>query len=794
MASLEESIAKRRLERQPPSVEEQEQRIQAVEDPSGSLANRIAQQRELRKKGVQTTSPEQSDLETRRKALAIQVGEENLGEPGLTDFGPRADISLSSTFGEKRAKFMADFPDGDFVSVRDPTGGTTVLFRKNQDEQFAELDADALEKFEFIGDLADLTGDVPSLAVEALLTRGSRLVTQALQIFAGNLVGEGLKEVSEELRGFQQETFTQVAERSLIQATLAAGATVPSVVISGPLNAFRGAGVLKITPGAKQAQRAAAELGIPRLLPSQVAQNPLVRRIGGQSAATVSTIGEYIRQQNAAATRTIMGLREPQIADMIKGEVRKLHNEAADQILTAAKIVDTDLTKGGTAIQTGIAEYDDFARAMVNREYTNARLIETPRFSAEALMDIATEVKVRAEKIGPDAKGAASLADQILKLDPSLPPETIQLPSGKTIEVPATDQLRFLRSQAYALKTPAPGDIPRAGNAEASKLFAILSRTLDNPVGGSPDFVNAWQKANGLARERFITMDKLAIVQAVKSETPAMLAARLAKPLQVDNLRTLRETVPSDKWQSFQQSVKADFVAPRNIDNLTKRLKSFDKETLDILVTPTDQADLRLVGRNWDRLRSLDLEGALERQTTRAGFIRELVESGQTKKIAALVEASGSRPALRKSLRAGIMEDVWNRVVRKTDDNELIVNRKALTKEISDLEQSGAGKFLTVEDKSLLKNLDRVAGFIPEKADSGTSLQAGQAAAGIRGLTIEAAATILENLGVGRFMTGKTVSRFLIGSGKEARPFASIRLLAATIGDVASDVESEEVQ
>ena len=366
MADLQEAIQKRRVERQ--QQPSQERALETVQDPDVPLSERIQQRRQLRLKGIQTPTPQQQDILSRERGLAAQVGQETLGEPGfpltaeLFKVSPRTDIGLSTTFEEKRAKFKDKFPEGDFVQARDPAGGATILFRRSPEELFAEFDAPMLEKFELMGDIADLSGDIPSAMVELMVTRGGGLARQALSIFAGNITGEAAKEAVEELRGFQRETFGEVATRSLLESAFAAGAVVPSTVVTGPINAFRGASLMKMTPGARRAQLATEALGLPRLLPSQVAQSPLVRALGGQSAALVTTIGEYIRLQNEAAVGVISRLRQSGLERLLRGELKKLHDEASDQILDASKIIGTNLTEGGTAIQEGIAEYEQVLR------------------------------------------------------------------------------------------------------------------------------------------------------------------------------------------------------------------------------------------------------------------------------------------------------------------------------------------------------------------------------------------------------------------------------------------------
>lgn len=781
MTDLQDRIRARRENRQP----SQERALETVQDPEAPLSQRIQQRRQLRQQGIQTTAPQELEALERRQALGAQVGA-TLATPGFEDLGARADIGLSTTFEEKRAKFLDKFPEGDFVQARDPRGGSTILFRKSPEEDFAEFDAPMLERFELIGDLTDISGEIPSALAEILVTRGGGLARQALSIFAGNITGEAAKEGIEELRGFQKETFGEVATRSLLEAGISAGAVVPSTVVTGPLNSFRGAPLIRIAPGARVGQQAAEILGVPRLLPSQVAQSPLVRALGGQSAALVSTIGEYVRQQNQAAVGVIMRLRQPGLVRLLKGELKKLHDEGSEQILDASRIIGTDLTEGGTAIQAGIAEYDDLARAVVDRSYLDARAVAEPEFSTIALRDVATEVKARAAQLGPDGASVSTLADRVLELDPDLPMQVLNLPSGEVVEFSATDQLRRLRTQAFDLKRPEPGNIARAQHREASKLKAVLDKTL-NEAQGSEEFVKAWQRANGLAADRFSTMEKLAIIQASRTETPAIMADRLAKPLQVDNLKILKETIPPDQFRVFQDAVKTDLISSGNIDKLSTRLDAFDKATLDLLFEPADQRALAVTAANWEKLQSLQIQDVLARQKTQAGIINELTRTGQTRRIAALAEAAQSRPALKRSIRAGILDDVWQKSTREIE-NEFIVDAGALRTELARLRDSGADAFLEPGDVTNLRRLTEFVEFVPAAQDTGTSLQRASAAASMRELGLEGFRTLIENFGMGRLLTSKIFNRIMSGTGAESLPFNEIRVLAAVLADVSTDL------
>jgi hypothetical protein len=793
---LLQAIKQREMDRQSKSLE-------TVYSPGkASLADRIQQREVLRKQGISVPEPEQIDVMQRRTALAGQVGETGLAEPGFKGFGDRADIGLSDTFEEKREKFISKFPDGDFVQVNDPSGGRSVLFRKNQNEPFAEFDAPLLDAFVELGDVADLSAEVPATALELMVVRGGGLVKQMFRLFGATVAGEGLKETAEELRGFQKEEILPILERSIAKGAISVAGGTFTTLVSGPLNAFRGAGKIKLAPGAPRAQKAATKLDVPPLLPQQVALNPIIRKIGNQAQQTTTNIREYVNRQQAASVRAILRLRDRDAARFIRGDLAALHKDSEKQILSALKVNRTDLTKGGTAIQAGIAEYDDLARATVNGLYKTARAIEDPQFNLAGMADMATEVKVLAEELGPDGGGVLLLANDMLRLsldDAGAPAafiaarETV-LPSGDDIVMSATDRIRHLRSRAHGLKTPAPGDIARAQERLAGKLFGALDRTLKTPKNANPDFLGAWSVANAEASSRFATMEKIIIRQAMLSETPAQMAHRLAQPRQVDNLAFLKDTIPESQYRIFQDAAKTDFIDPRNAPGLSRRLNSFDKETLDAMFSEADQVALRDIGQKIDRLEALNIPGIQARQSRDLAMVQDLIVRKDTAALDTLVQSVRRNPNSRagRSIRAGVVESVYDKVVKISPESGVAqISNTALRAEVDALRKSGAIKLLTPGDIHVLNNLDRITRFLPETADTGASLQSGEVAAGIRGLSAKAFITLLENIGTGRLFTSKIGQRWFLGSGATAAPFSKLRVMGAALAQAVTDVEKE---
>lgn len=774
------------------------QQMETVANPSSSFAERVRARQSLAEQGQHMPSPTAIDRSSREAFLAQQVGSETLAQPGMTDLLTRADLSLSDTFEEKKTKFLSKFPDGDFVQVFEPRSdpsqrNSTILFRRHPNEEYAELDARVLDRAEFLGDAADISGELPAAAMEALFIRGGRIGQQMWQATVGTLTGDAIKEAIESARGFQKETLPQVMSREATRAVLSAAGAGATVAVSGPINAVRGASTIALKPSARLAQRAATRFDMPPLLPGQVARSPFLQKMQGQASAIFKTVGDYVSAQQGAMARAMGRLREGDVKKVLADELENLFEEGKDQIVKAAMVApNRTLTEGGTAIQAGIAEWDDFASMMTRWAYRRAEQIEEPKFNLTPLKAMAQELKagiqgaregggtIDISKLDPKLE---RVVDSILALDPNLPAVEIN-----GLATTATDQLRALRTQLWDLKMPDKGQIARQPEKDAGKLYSALTRVLRTPTNSNPEFAAMWRKADALASSRFSAMEQLMVIDAAKSETPALLAKELIKPNQVDNLRVLKGVMPDSKWNEFQSAVKAEMIAPQNIDGLTKRLDTFDEQTLNMLLPKADQETLRLIGQRIDQFKQIGIKQAMAQDATFAGLIESLAVRNDTQSIARLVEESLKRPKLRRSIRAGLMERVWNQASSVNAEGVRTVNANAIRDAIQSLRQSGAIHFLDFGDIRTLKNLEVLAGLIPESADSGTSLVAASGVSSVTRFSIEGMHSAIKHMTIGRILTSKWLQRTLLGSGKKPLPFKSLRNFGSFLGRELQDL------
>lgn len=811
---------------------------------SKSRGQRILEKREALRLGVHEPSVSVEDRESRKAFFSDQLelmGQKNtaIGPPGF-EGQARFDMGLSDTFEEKQAKFLSKFPDGEFLQVFEPPargsfefgrGGSTFLFKTKQDEEFREFDAQMFDEIEVIGDLNDLSGDIPAMIGEAILSRG-RIIPTILGAAAGTIVGDTAKEALEIGRGFGRENFDEASTRIFTRAGFSGVGAGLGSVATGPINAIRGGALISLRPGATQAQAAASRLGVDTLTIDQVANSPILQRLGKQSRALVSTLGDYVRRQEQGVVRSLRRLRDTDALRFIAGDLREIHDEAVDQITGALRHNNrVKLDQGGNALRAGLAEYEELSGAVVDSLYKRARNIETPEFDIAPLLAVADDIKLGqpgpkkpsvdadpddvfgnfTQPQGGDASDFVQLKDPhpaILKeierleeLDPALPDVVVNRPSGGQVTLTATDHLRAVRSNLFLhQRLPIDADEPARRLAEqATKLGAAIDHVLKNPKNASPEFLAAWKAANTEAAKRFSTLEIPFLVKMSQSEhIPRQLVKSLARKDQADNLdivyRTFKQFPDSEvRFRVFQDSVMADFLAPQNINKLTQRLDDFDKETLDLLIPPAEQPALRQVGVEIDRLNQANIIGSIRRQEDVAAAIGEMVDRSDSAGRAEFVRRLSNMPAgspQHRMVRAGIIENFWNRVTVR-DKNVLTVNPTAHAAELKRLKENGVFDILPAADRQVIEDVESLASFLPSSADAGTSQQAASATAGIRGLTSAAAFTIFENIGTGRALTNPAVQRILIGKGRKNLQLNNLKVLGAILGLEADSLSDE---
>ena len=759
--------------------------------------------------------------------IAGFVGQETLGEiepdPGL-----RAFLSImGDTFEEQRLALARIRPDAELF--RAPVSNE-VLFRNSPDEQFRKLDAGFFDTMgiaiadaaawyrgdiaalqeredplfvtkEIAGDIADIAGDLPEIIGEtatliAFRRPGARLAGDLMRMSVGGAAGEFAQQGGQTLAGTQLDTFEQ-------QRLRATGAGVEAIIggtigagFGGAINVFRGRGVSNVPLEGVEAMAAAERIGTLQLLPSQVSDVPIIKLLGRQSQALVARIGRYLTEQERRTTRAVRALVDPQARRQFITQTTNAVNQASKDIIDlaiqgAAITSPRSFRSAGRALQQGIEKWWRATGADVDNLYATARAIEEPVFDASPA--IAEAQKLVAGVQAPTATGGAVRAGEI---DPQL----FDLAKRVSQLDPATqtvDSLRALRQEIGDLTVPSPQGA-RLGTQQALGLRGALNAVLRDPKNTNPAFRSAWEAADGSASRRFTTREQMAIVDITRHQSPTMLARELAKPGRVDDLVIIRQALERkspEHWQRFTEAFRADLI--KEPGNITARLNAFDQPTLNVLMSREQQTVMRSAGRQIDRLTSTGVQQARRNQTEIRGFFNTVLDTRNTAGIDALFDImqkrGGKDTPFGRSTRATIIDEAVRRSV-VTEQGVDRIDFGRLTSVLNDFENRGVLRFLKADELNFLRDVQKVQDFSRlGVSGAGTSIQAAEAAASARTFSTAAILTIVENMGVGWWVTSAPGRRVLIGGGKLAPlDMRAIRNIGAAAANIASDAERQQ--
>lgn len=758
--------------------------------------------------------------------LAASVNQPKLGQAGLDSGMTRTLLAFHDNPEEMQLAFKKAFPEGElrFVDVpadvyfsRDtiypsgqtPAGQRIALFRRSRAEPFARLDAPALEW----EDVADVAGATPGVALDigaAFLTRGRSLPLQIAGQAGGAAAGEGLKQLGQTAAGTQAQTLGEQLTEAATQAGAAGVGGLLSTGISAPYNVAKGAGLTGAKPGAEAAQQAATDLRLPELLPHQVSDQPLLATIARQVQRTSPLINRRVAQQEEAALGKMEGLRRP--LDLVslnvnldrayKDETQRLTNLIATKPITTAE--------AGKELQEGLVKWNKLAGESVTQKYEYARSLDQPMFDIRPVQQVAADIhrgtfargnrriKTPRGVIKPDVNVGAEPSGElkgVIQKIMAMDPNVRDVPRRGRVSL-STDQIKALMEQLYALKTPAFGQGMDYNQKLAGDLWHALNKVLDEPIGGSPQFKAAWNDARTAAKERFAMRDAMvALISATDREfAPHALASRLMQPGNHDAIKLARDLLYSkglgNRWETLGDAFVSKLVRePAKIDSA---LTSFDKETLDLILPEARQLELRYFAGQMGKLEETGIRNALKHQTNATAAMGELLERGHSAAIDELANlAGGPNSQLGKSLRAGVIDYIYQHATRNVD-GVLRIDQKALNTILNRLDETTASSLLTASDRRVLRQLDEYLAFARPTGDVGAALQAASLGAGIVRLSSDAILSVMHNLGVGRFLLSKAGKAILAGQSRPRANPVSLRLLGSTVAQITKEMQKDD--
>ena len=331
------------------------------DDGVGADTSVIPQQKDITDLGEVFTEPPAPSSDEALAQFAYGDPSMTIGEESLQDIDLRGKIAAADTRNEKIAEFKARYPEGELIFV--PGKGTAestlegvpskysggeILFRKNPNEPFARLDSKFFKGGgnEFLSDFAEFVYDDAGVIFGEILAGSKKfakfvspyvkgvpflgatltgfellpLMTR-MAIYGGG--GELIQEAIQEARGINEQTFSEIADTAAFKSLISfVGTGVAEPVVRKFGDIFTGRGLFKKTDEAGSAQQAVKRINeilqelkiyddqgeilqIAPLPANLLVDNPIVQRIGKQTAATGGLLSGQYRQINEALSQAL---------------------------------------------------------------------------------------------------------------------------------------------------------------------------------------------------------------------------------------------------------------------------------------------------------------------------------------------------------------------------------------------------------------------------------------------------------------------------------------------------------
>ena len=299
---------------------------------------------------------------------SMPIGEGSLDEPDL-----RGKIAAADTRNEKIAEFKARYPEGELIFV--PGKGTAestlegipskysggeILFRRNPSEEFTRLDSNFFKGGgnEFLSDFAEFVYDDAGVIFGEILagskkfakfvapftkgipflgtvTTGFELLPLMTRMAIYGAGGEFIQEGIQELRGINEQTFSEIADTAAFKGLVSfVGTGVAEPVVRKLGDIFTGKGLFKKSDEAGNAQRAVGRINellqelkiynnqgeilqISPLPANLLVDNQIIQRIGKQTAATGGLLSGQYREINEALSQALKGVGDVDSANKL---------------------------------------------------------------------------------------------------------------------------------------------------------------------------------------------------------------------------------------------------------------------------------------------------------------------------------------------------------------------------------------------------------------------------------------------------------------------------------------------
>ena len=779
------------------------------------------------------------------QAAELQTGAPFAREPSgvpseLSDFGLRTDVARSKgNVDEITLKIRDKYPGAEVVALDEPVLGRKIAVRLPGQERFVMLDSASLATF---GDVADAFGSIANIEnvatiLSALGTQGLGLGGRTALTSLSAMLGSTLDESIEAGRGFQTDPLDDIFFNDVL---FAGGAAATGEVATHPvrwgLNAITKRGTLSLSDDIRKAIDVFDEAGVQGPTVGSVAQ--AFRSMEGQSIATSNKAEAFVIEQTKQALDDLAKLRDA------VGEAGDITDEQLDGIVrSAAQVLRGMITtsahatpeQAGRSLVKARELFVDTFKLHLKRKYDRALAAgEDAGFDLKGTQTLARDLRsgvkgggktketqiLNAEGqplLGPNGKPLTETSQEavqlrkldadlnavvkdILELDPD-----VRAFQGNT----AFEQLKTLRTRLFDLKNATIDGQETIQNRMAGQLWDDLTRTLNEPVGGSESFQVLLRAANTSNRnfERIKEVTDMALIARTTKEVGKLVD--IVQPGKAFTLRMMRRIMPKEQFEQF----RAGWITKMTLKpgQIGQTLDSFasDPSALRIMLTKEEEVGLRNFGNNIFRMESL-VKSAKASKLGADKRAQELIANGDVDGLRNLLQAGGGKNSklgvqLRRAVFTNIMDGA-EQLIKGTKG----VSAKAAMGLIDRLDKNGVLEAVLMPDEILaLRNRTLMFSLFPPGVDTGGAIQAATLGADVASIAspevlvnppgvfkkfFRGVSGFTRNWIVGTVLMSKVGRELIIGAGSRPLDLTTIRVLSMLTAESVADLERREEQ
>lgn len=749
-----------------------------------------------------------------KRLASEQLGGDPVSDKkGLPSFGTRWNISRASSIEDKKTELLKGFPDFD-VEIVNIEGSSELVWKEPGTTMWNFVDEDDIT----LDDAAEFLAEAPEMALEAALfvaTKGANLKTRLAFEGGGAAAIEAASQGVSELRGAETRTQADRNKDVALAGFIPLGFDLGIRAGSKIINFAQGArGTL--SPEAAAVRDIAEKYDLAGLTPGQAME--VLNREEGKLAGLTNVIATAKEKQQIDLAKVWLG-QEKKLANWDSMDNLNLSTTVAkmeDELLERFSLgkLKTNLRDGGKALKQGVSDWHTASKLTSGRLYGDAydaldeaapamfNMNLKPRttdtgFVELGIQDTARSILKRSAPKLPKSIKAISETDNAtlqmikmhgteadvanfkkewskrnkVKFDDSISAPIRSIANKfKTIErhwsgKGETKGLLQIRSQLFDLKQKTPGAASLDQSQKAAKeMYDSITRTLQQPTGGTKQFATKWQTANN-HYANFANMAERPSINMVRQagENLPDLVGQFVEHTDVVKLDDLWQILTPATRKTFRAAYQTELL--NNPGAIAGKMDKFrnDKGSFTQLIPTMDQEAFRQYGLSWNQLQHHPaINKLMSRSGTGVGRAKDLATSANIAELKQVIKIGGE--PIKASLRGGVINDIISPAMMKSKGNGLnateikaltdkglpippggvdALDPKVLADKITEYENSGLLDLIfDKEGIEFVKDMGTYSRYIKSVSDMGASLQS----AGVSARAFDAKAALTHPL------------------------------------------------